>query len=86
MSHVTIGRWGRALAVRLPGEVVRTIGLHDGDRVAVEIVEGDIVIRPVEPRVALDKLFEGKSAEEWRAAYAGAFDWGPDIGREAVAE
>jgi hypothetical protein len=24
--------------------------------------------------------------EEWRAAYAGAFDWGPDVGREVVEE
>ncbi len=86
MSHVTVGRWGRNLAVRLPGEVVRAAGLHDGDRIVVEIIEGEIVIRPVEPRIALDKLFAGTSAAEWRAAYAGAFDWGPDIGREAVAE
>lgn len=86
MSHVTVGRWGRNLAVRLPGEVVRRVGLHDGDRVAVEIIEGKIVIRPVEPRIALDKLFVGKSAAEWRAAYADAFDWAPDVRREVVAE
>jgi antitoxin MazE len=34
----------------------------------------------------LAELFEGKSPEEWRAAYAGAFDWGPDVGREVVEE
>ena len=28
----------------------------------------------------------GKSPKEWRAAYAGAFDWGSDVGREVVEE
>ena len=37
-------------------------------------------------RFTLRELFHGKTPEEWRAAYAGAFDWGPDLGREAVEE
>ena len=31
-------------------------------------------------------LFKGKTPQEWRAAYSGAYDWGPDIGREIVVE
>jgi hypothetical protein len=38
------------------------------------------------PRAALRGLFRGKTAHEWRALYAGAFDWGPDIGRETAEE
>jgi hypothetical protein len=34
----------------------------------------------------LEELFHGKSPKEWRAAYAGALDWGPDVGREVVEE
>jgi hypothetical protein len=34
----------------------------------------------------LQELFRGKSPEEWRVAYADAFDWGPDVGREIVEE
>jgi hypothetical protein len=34
----------------------------------------------------LGALFAGKAPEEWRAAYASAYDWGPDVGREAVEE
>jgi hypothetical protein len=37
-------------------------------------------------RLALEELFEARSPEEWRAAYAAAFDLGPDIGRENVRE
>ena len=38
------------------------------------------------PFFALEELFAGKSSREWREAYAGAFDWGPDVGREIVEE
>jgi hypothetical protein len=34
----------------------------------------------------LEELFHGKSPKEWRAEYAEAFDWGPDVGREVVEE
>ncbi len=86
MVQVTVGKWGNNLAVRLPGEVVEAIRLRDGERVDIEAQDGDVVIRRAEPRVALADLFRGKTAEAWRAEYAGAYDWGPDIGREVVPE
>jgi hypothetical protein len=38
------------------------------------------------PRFALEDLFRGKTAEEWRAIYKDAYDWGPDVGCERVDE
>ena len=84
MGQVTVGRCGNNLAVRLPGDVVQAISLHDGERVDVSTVDGEIVIRRVPPRTTLHQLFRGQTTEEWRAAYADAFDWGPDRGREVV--
>jgi antitoxin MazE len=86
MVRVTVGKWGNSLAVRLPGEVVQAARLHDGERVEVEAQDGDIVIRRVETDVVLEDLFRGKTPEEWRAEYADAYDWGPDMGREIVPE
>lgn len=86
MSQVTIGRWGRSLAIRIPGEVATAAGLRDGERVDVEAHDGEIVVRRAAPRFTLEELFHGKTSEEWRAAYADAFDWGPDVGRELVEE
>lgn len=37
-------------------------------------------------RFTLEELFAGKSPQEWREDYAGAYDWGPDLGREIVEE
>ena len=86
MTQATVGKWGNNLAVRLPGEIVRAARLHDGERVEIEAQEGAIIIRRTESRVTLEELFAGRSAEAWRSEYAEAFDWGPDVGREIVAE
>ena len=86
MSQAVVGRWGRSLAIRLPGEVAREAGIYDGERVEIEARDGEVVIRPAAPRFTLEELFRGKIPEQWRAAYAGAFDWGPDVGREAIEE
>jgi antitoxin MazE len=84
MSQLTVGRWGNNLAVRLPGDIVQAAGLAEGERVDIEVRDSEIVIRRAALRFTLAELFRGKSPEEWRAAYAGAFDWGPDVGREVV--
>jgi len=86
MSQAIVGRWGKSLAVRIPGEVANATGIGGGERVEVEARDGDIVIRRAAPRFTLEELFRGKTPQQWRAAYAGAYDWGADIGREAVEE
>jgi antitoxin component of MazEF toxin-antitoxin module len=45
MSVVSIGRWGKNLAVRLPRDAVKASGFADGQRVEVEARTGEIVIR-----------------------------------------
>jgi antitoxin component of MazEF toxin-antitoxin module len=65
---------------------VKAAGLSDGERVEIEADDGNIIIRRTTPHFTLEELFRGKSPEEWRAAYTGAFDRGPDVGREAVEE
>lgn len=86
MPQVTVGKWGKNLAIRIPGEVVKAAGLRDGERVEIDTHDGAIVIRRAVPHFALEELFKGKSPKQWRAAYARAFDWGRDVGREVVEE
>ncbi len=86
MVQVRIGKWGNNLAVRLPGEVADALRWREGERVEVETQDGNVVIRRTAARVALADLFRGKTAEAWRADYAGAYEWGPDVGREIVPE
>jgi len=86
MAFITVGRWGKDLAVRFPGDIARTAGLVEGERVEIETRAGEVILRRAVPHVALEELFSGRSPEEWRAEYAGAYDWGPDLGRERAEE
>ena len=86
MSQATVGRWGKSLAVRIPGEIADAAGLIEGERVQIETQDAEIVIRRAPARFTLEELFRGKTPEEWRALYADAYDWGPDVGREIVPE
>ena len=45
MSRVTVGKWGKSLAIRVPLDVARATGLGDGEAVEIEAVDGDIHIR-----------------------------------------
>lgn len=75
---------GKNLAIRFPGKIMKAIGLSDGEKPGIETREGAIIVRGPAPRFTLKELFRGKSPKRWRATYAGAFDWGPDVGREIV--
>jgi antitoxin MazE len=86
MSRVTIGKWGKNLAIRFPGEIAKAAGLRDGERVEIMSKDGEVIICRAVPQFTAEELFKGKSSKRWRAEYAGAFDWGPDVGREAIDE
>jgi len=45
MAQVTVGKWGKNLAIRLPGEIARTAGVVNGESVDISTRNGDIVIR-----------------------------------------
>jgi len=86
MSQVIVGKWGKNLAVRLPNEIAKAAALSGGERVELEARGGNIVIRHAVPHFTLKELFRGRTPKQWRSAYAEAFDWGPDVGREIVEE
>jgi antitoxin MazE len=45
MSEITVGKWGKNLAVRVPLDLARSLGLVDGEKVEIEARDGDILIR-----------------------------------------
>ena len=40
-----VAKWGNSLAVRLPAELVRELGLREGDEVALRAEDGGFAIR-----------------------------------------
>jgi antitoxin component of MazEF toxin-antitoxin module len=86
MTQAIIGRWGKNLAVRFPGDVAKAAGLDDGQRVDIVSQNDALIIRKLPAELTIETLFEGKSPAEWRALYRDAFDWGEDQGRERAEE
>lgn len=45
--NLQVAKWGNSLALRIPAEVVRRFGLHEGDTVQVRLTaDGGLTIRP----------------------------------------
>jgi antitoxin MazE len=84
MSRITVGKWGKNLAIRFPGEIAEAVGLTEGERVDIAIENDRIVIRRAVPRITVEEMFKGSKPGEWLDAYKDAFDWGPDVGREII--
>lgn len=81
MHTATLRTVGGSVSVTLPRQLLRTLGLEPGSRVAVELEGGRLVLTPSRPRYTLDALVSGMepgdlpTAEGWDAM--------PATGREA---
>lgn len=45
MTRVTVGKWGKNLAIRVPYDLADASGLSDGEQVEIEMKDGDLVVR-----------------------------------------
>ncbi len=65
MSRVTVGKWGKNLAIRVPFEIAAASGLSEGEEVEMETKDGDLVIHR---RAAHARADAEKAALELRNA------------------
>jgi antitoxin MazE len=75
-----ITQWGNSLGLRVPKEIAAQLGLKPGTRVEIAAEDGRIIVTLARPAYMLDDLLVGMTPTTMHAA----FDWGPDLGREAV--
>jgi antitoxin MazE len=74
-----IGKWGKSLAVRVPGPHAKDLGLSEGTELEVTVMgDGLLLLRPKKAYV-LEELV-AQITEENRH---GETDWGLAVGREA---
>ena len=62
---IQVSKWGNSLALRIPSEVVRRLGLREGATVEVQLtVDGSLSIRPAQwnRRAFALELTEARSA------------------------
>ncbi len=63
MSQATVGRWGKNLAIRIPLSVAKATGLSDGERVEIDVQDGDLMIRRPAARARARSDAEAAAAE-----------------------
>ncbi len=75
-----VGKWGNSLGLRLPKSLAEELTICDGSAVDLVVTDGQLVVRPVEPRARyeLSDLLEGVTEETLH----GEVDAGPPRGGE----
>jgi antitoxin MazE len=77
-ATTALDRWGNSLGLRLPKAVAEAAGLREGDRVAISVEDGQIVVRRAKPKYTLQELLSGLDP----ATVHDEIDSGPPVGRE----
>jgi antitoxin MazE len=52
-SRQALRRWGNSLGIRLPAAIAREAQLQEDQAVELSVVEGGVMIRPVQRRLSL---------------------------------
>ncbi len=74
----TIVKWGNSLGLRIPQSIAEQIKLSEGSQVVLEIVDGNLVIKPKRTKYSLDALLEDITQENLH----GETDTGRSVGNE----
>jgi len=74
-------KWGNSLAIRIPKLFATELGLSENTPVELELIDGQVVIRPSPRRVfTLEELLAGITPENLH----GEWDTGPAVGGEIL--
>jgi antitoxin MazE len=64
----TVGKWGNSLAIRIPKDLANDIRLLEGMDVDIDVIDGNLVIRPkIRKRYTIDELAAGIAPENRHA-------------------
>jgi len=74
----TAQKWGNSLAVRIPAPLASLMHIKSGSRLDVRIVGDSLMIKPVDPDLALEELLSGITDDNQH----GLVEWGEPVGGE----
>ncbi len=74
----TIVKWGNSLGLRIPQSIAEQIKLSEGSQVVLEVVDGNLVIKPKRTKYSLDALLADITQENLH----GETDTGRPVGNE----
>jgi antitoxin MazE len=78
---VTVQKWGNSLAVRIPSQFAKNLGLKHGSQIELKLLDDGMVIRPVKTKPTLDNLLaqtKGKTNPHLD------YEFGVPVGKELI--
>ena len=73
-----IKKWGNSLALRIPTALAKEVGLQYESPVQLSLIDGKLVITPVESELSLESLLAQVTDENLHREV----DTGPAVGKE----
>lgn len=86
MTQAIVGKWGKSLAIRVPLDVVRAIGLREGESVEIEESDGELHIRRKAGKIDAETRRRSLAAVEEMRREASKFNLGGITIRELIDE
>ncbi len=81
--HTNIRKWGNSAGTIIPATILQEAGLEIGDALDARVVEGKVILSPLERELTLEELLAG-SPKENLAITDEDREWldAPAVGRE----
>ncbi|MBT4519674.1 MAG: AbrB/MazE/SpoVT family DNA-binding domain-containing protein [Halieaceae bacterium] len=61
--HTNIRKWGNSAGTIIPANILQEAGLEIGDALDAQVVEGRVILSPVEAELTLEDLLAGSPKE-----------------------
>jgi len=61
--HTNIRKWGNSAGTIIPANILQEAGLEIGDALDVQVVEGKVLLSPVDAELTLEELLAGSPKE-----------------------
>jgi antitoxin ChpS len=84
MHTTKLRKVGGSVMLAIPPTLLDTLGLAADKRVGIDVVDGELVVRPVRKRYALDDLLDQCELDTPMTDEDRAFLDGPPVGRELI--
>jgi antitoxin component of MazEF toxin-antitoxin module len=79
---IKVNKWGDALGIRFPSEIVKEISLKEKTFVEMRTNGDEIIIRRAPELLTLEELIE--KCQQWDGNPPDSYDWGEPQGREII--
>jgi antitoxin MazE len=57
VNHMaTVQKWGNSLAVRIPNEFAKNLGVTNGSKIELQLFDDELIVKPVKTKPTLEAL------------------------------